>query len=66
MYKRYVHTKATSERSPTRIEALIVLGNKLCMPVSKKSVTCELSHILMPSINSSFLLKLCDPSQFFR
>jgi hypothetical protein len=48
------------------IEALVVLGNKFCEPVSKKSDTCELSHVLTPSINSSLLLKCCDYNQFFR
>jgi hypothetical protein len=47
------------------IEAL-VSGNKFCMPVSKKSAACELSHVLTPSINSSLLLKRCDRNQFFR
>jgi hypothetical protein len=32
------------------------------MPVSKKSATCEPSHILIPSNNSS--LKYCDLNQF--
>jgi hypothetical protein len=45
----------------TGTEALVILGNKFCMPVSKKSAACELSHILTPSINSSLLLKCCDP-----
>jgi hypothetical protein len=31
------------------------------MPVSKKSAAIELSHVLTPSINSSLLLKCCDP-----
>jgi hypothetical protein len=30
-------------------------GISFCMPVSKKSATFELSHILTPSINSSLL-----------
>jgi hypothetical protein len=30
------------------------------------SATCELSHILTPSIKSSLLLKRCYPNQFFR
>jgi hypothetical protein len=46
------------------IEAL-VLGISFCMLVSKKSATCELSHILTPSI-SSLLLMCCDYNQFFR
>jgi hypothetical protein len=47
------------------IEALIVSGKKFCLPVSKKSATCELSHVLTPSFNS-LLLKLSDLNQFFR
>jgi hypothetical protein len=35
------------------------------IPVSKMFATCELSHVLTPSINSSLLLS-CDPNQFFR
>jgi hypothetical protein len=44
------------------IEAL-VLGNKFCMPVSKKSTACVLSHV--SSVKSSLLLKGCDTNQFF-
>jgi hypothetical protein len=29
------------------------------LPVSKKTATCELNHVLTPSINSSLLLKHC-------
>jgi hypothetical protein len=36
------------------------------MPVSKKSATCELSQVLKPLVNSTLLLKRCDPSHFFR
>jgi hypothetical protein len=32
------------------IEALVVLGIKFCMPVSKKSVACELSHVSTSSV----------------
>jgi hypothetical protein len=32
------------------------------MPVSKQSASCELSHVLTPSINS-LLLKCCYPNQ---
>jgi hypothetical protein len=46
-------------------EALVVLGNTICMPMSKKSAACEFSHVLALSINS-LLLKRCDPDQFFR
>jgi hypothetical protein len=38
------------------IEALVVPGNKFCMPVSKKSAACELSHVLTPFITFSLLL----------
>jgi hypothetical protein len=34
--------------------------------VPKKSAANKLSHFLTPSINSSLLLKLCDPNQLFR
>jgi hypothetical protein len=44
----------------------LVSGKKFCMPVSEKYAACELSHILIPSTNSSLLLKSCDPSHFFR
>jgi hypothetical protein len=40
-------------------------GISFCMPVSKKHATCELSHILTLSINSSLLLRRCDPNYFF-
>jgi hypothetical protein len=36
------------------------------MLVSKKSATCELSHILTPSISSSLLLEGYGLNQFFR
>jgi hypothetical protein len=48
---------------------LVTAGNealRFCMPVSKKSAACELSHVFTPSINSSLLLKRCDRNQFFR
>jgi hypothetical protein len=36
----------------TGIEALVISGGiSFCMPVSKKSAACELSHVLTPSIN---------------
>jgi hypothetical protein len=47
------------------IEALVILENKFCMPVSEKSAACELSHISTPSI-TSLLLKSRDSNQFFR
>jgi hypothetical protein len=48
------------------IEALVYRGISFCIPVLKKSAACEFSHVLTPSINSSLLLKLCDPHKFFR
>jgi hypothetical protein len=36
------------------IETLVVSGENFCIPVSKNSAACELSHILTPSINSLF------------
>jgi hypothetical protein len=41
-----------------RIAALGTLENKLLYACIKEA--CELSHILMPSINSPLLLKRCD------
>jgi hypothetical protein len=40
-------------------------GISFCMSMSKKSATCELSHVLTPFINS-LLLKRFDLGQFFR
>jgi hypothetical protein len=36
-------------------------GIRLCIPVSIKSTTCEFSHVLTHTTNSSLLLKCCDP-----
>jgi hypothetical protein len=52
--------------SPPKLRHLPYQGISFCMPVSKKSAACELIHDLTPSINSSLLLKCCDPNQFFR
>jgi hypothetical protein len=41
-------------------------GISFCMSVSRKSATCEPSHILTLSIYSTLLLKCCDYKQFFR
>jgi hypothetical protein len=50
-----------------KTEALVISGNKFCMPVSKNSAACEFSHVSSkPSISSSLLLKRSDPNQFFR
>jgi hypothetical protein len=72
--KKYLYTKNTYILKlllnvvTAGIEALVASGNKFCMPVSKKSAACELSHVLIPSINFSLLvlLKHCDLNQFFR
>jgi hypothetical protein len=40
-------------------EAFVASGNKVLYAY-------ELSHVLTPSINSSLLLKRCDPNEFFR
>jgi hypothetical protein len=61
----YILKKLLLNAVATGIEALI-LGNKFCMPVSSKSAVCELSQVLTPSINSSLLLKCCDPNQFYK
>jgi hypothetical protein len=45
---------------------LLYWGISFCMPVSKKSAACDLSHVLTPTITSSLLSKWCDPNQFFR
>jgi uncharacterized protein YbcV (DUF1398 family) len=55
--KKNVYTKSTYTLKQllnivtTRIEALMISGNKFCMPVSKKSAACELSHVLRATIN---------------
>jgi hypothetical protein len=41
---------------------LLYWGISSCMPMSKKSAACELSHVLTPSINS-LLFKCCDHNQ---
>jgi hypothetical protein len=32
----------------------------------KESAACKINHVLTSSINSSLMLKLCDPNQYFR
>jgi hypothetical protein len=48
----------------SRIEAIFLSGNKLCMPVSKMSAHCGISHVMTPSITYSLLLKSCDLNHF--
>jgi hypothetical protein len=48
-----------------RIEAFVSRSNFLYACV-KEVRPCELNYVLTPSINSSLLLKSCDPNQFFR
>jgi hypothetical protein len=48
------------------VEALVLLGNSLCIPVSKKSAVCELGHILTPSINSLLLRCVIPTSSYAR
>jgi hypothetical protein len=48
------------------VTTVIEQGISFCMPVSMKYAACELCHVLTLSINSSLLLKRCDPNQFFR
>jgi hypothetical protein len=48
------------------IQALVISGNKFCVPVSKKSAARELSHVLTPSNNFSLLLKCYASNQFLR
>jgi hypothetical protein len=55
-----------SMQSPPELRHLSYRRISFCMPVTKKSAGVELSHVLTPPINSSLLLKRCDPSQFFR
>jgi hypothetical protein len=50
----------------TRTEALIVSGIKFLYACVKKFATCELSHVLTSSINSSLLFKPYDHNRLFR
>jgi hypothetical protein len=47
-------------------EALVASRNEYLHACVKKSAACDLSQALTPSINSSLLLKCCDPNQFSR
>jgi hypothetical protein len=42
---------------------VVASENKFLNAYVKESAACELSYILTPSINSSLLLKRCDPNQ---
>jgi hypothetical protein len=48
------------------IETLVASGNKFFYAFVREICHRLLSHVFMPSMNSSLLLKCCDPIQFFR
>jgi hypothetical protein len=50
----------------TTTEAFVILRNKVLYACVKEVCRLELSHVSTTSINSSLLLKCCDPNQFFR